>query len=298
MSNALAEGCIFNVQRYSTHDGPGIRTTVFFKGCNLRCVWCHNPESWDYAPQIEFNRELCIGCERCVEVCPNHVHEGYGGQAAHRDRCTGCGKCAEECFAGALTLAGTRMNERALMREILTDMPYFQQSGGGVTFSGGECMTQMDLLEATCRLCREAGVHTAIDTAGCVPFSSFERLKGLAGLYLYDIKALDGATHKLLTGVDNGLILENLDRLLAAGERVWVRVPCVPGLNDAQMPLIAAWLQGKSVEKVELLAYHRLGGGKRALLGITGTDYDVPDDRTMDRYLEPFLKNGLPATHN
>ncbi len=291
----MAKGCVFNVQRYSTHDGPGIRTTVFFKGCNLRCVWCHNPESWSMKPQLEFNRDLCIGCERCVEVCPNHVHDAYGGQAAHREKCVACGRCADQCYAGALTICGTAMDEMKLMTEIRTDVPYFEQSGGGVTFSGGECMLQIDLLEAVCRQCRAEGIHVAIDTAGCVPWASFERIADVADMYLYDMKALDGGVHKLLTNVDNALILENLDRLLAAGRRVWIRVPCVPGANDAQMPLIAEWLRGKSVEKVELLPYHRLGGGKRALLGIGGEDYEVPSDETMRGYLKPFLDAGVPA---
>ena len=295
----MAEGCVFNIQRYSTQDGPGIRTTVFFKGCNLRCVWCHNPESWSQKPELEFNKELCIGCMRCVDVCPRGVHEPNGGQAAHRERCVACGRCAEECFAGALTLCGTAMDEYGLMREIMTDIPYFQRSGGGVTFSGGECMLQIDLLEAVCRMCKKEGIHVAIDTAGCVPYERFERIADIADLYLYDIKALDSAAHQKLTGADNGLILENLDRLLKAGRRVWVRVPCVPGANDDQMFLIAAWLEGKPVEKVELLPYHRLGGGKRALLGIRdGVDFTVPDDGKMDALTAPFLARGLPATHS
>ena len=295
----MTQGCVFNVQRYSTHDGPGIRTTVFFKGCNLRCVWCHNPESYSPKPVLEFNRELCIGCERCVEVCPQHVHIAYGGQARNRERCVGCGRCIDQCYAGALTLVGTTMDEDTLMREIVTDLPYFQHSGGGVTFSGGECMLQIDFLEAVCRQCHEKGIHVAIDTAGCVPFERFERLMDVADLFLYDMKAYSGELHKELTGVDNSLILDNLARLLDRGARVWVRVPCVPGGNADELPQIAQWLKGRPVEKVELLAYHRLGGGKRALLGITnGVDFDIPDKTVMQGYLAPFLACGLPAVSN
>ena len=291
----MATGRVFNIQRYSTHDGPGIRTTVFFKGCNLRCAWCHNPESLGVEPVLEYNRELCIGCGRCAQVCPNGVHKP-GRPAAYREACAGCGLCARECFAGALTLAGTDMDEARAMDEILTDLPYFQQSGGGVTFSGGECMLQIDFLEALCRACREKGIHTAIDTAGCVPWARFERVLPYASLFLYDMKARDPRVHRRLTGADNALILDNLERLLDAGARVWVRVPCVPGGNDGELEGIAEWLEGKPVERVELLAYHRLGGGKRALLGLAdGQDFSVPADDDMKAYLKHFTNRGVNA---
>ncbi|MBQ8952585.1 MAG: glycyl-radical enzyme activating protein [Clostridia bacterium] len=291
----MATGRIFNIQRYSTHDGPGIRTTVFMKGCNLRCAWCHNPESLSASPTLEFNSELCIGCGRCAQVCPNGVHKA-GQPAAYREACAGCGACARECFAGALTLAGTDMDAAQAMEEILTDLPYFRESGGGVTFSGGECMLQIDFLEEVCRRCREAGVPVAIDTAGCVPWARFERLLPYASLFLYDMKARDARVHRRLTGADNGLLLENLERLLSAGARVWIRVPCVPGGNDGELQGIAEWLRGRPVERVELLAYHRLGGGKRALLGLAaGQDFSVPTDDDMKAYLQHFIDRGVNA---
>ena len=182
------------------------------------------------------------------------------------------------------------------MEEILTDLPYFQRSGGGVTFSGGECMLQIDFLEALCRRCREAGISTAIDTAGCVPWARFEHVLPCASMFLYDMKAMDARVHRRLTGADNALILDNLDRLLAAGARVWVRVPCVPGGNDGELDAIAAWLKGKPVERVELLAYHRLGGGKWALLGLTGgQDFAVPTDDQMKEWLKLFAGRGINA---
>ena len=291
----MASGRIFNIQRYSTHDGPGIRTTVFMKGCNLRCAWCHNPESFSVEPTLEFNADLCIGCGRCAEVCAHGVH-APGVPAERRELCAGCGECARECFAGALTLAGADMDEARLMREICTDLPYYEQSGGGVTFSGGECMLQIDFLEDVCRRCGEAGIHTAIDTAGCVPWARFERILPWASMFLYDMKARDAGVHKRLTGVENGLILDNLQKLLDSGARVWIRVPCVPGGNDGELEGIADWLRGKPVERVELLAYHRLGSGKRALLGITdGRDFEVPTNADMERWLRLFTDRGINA---
>ena len=291
----MATGRIFNIQRYSTHDGPGIRTTVFMKGCNLRCAWCHNPESVAMQPTLEFNAELCIGCGNCDVACSRGVHEP-GRPTAHRQACVGCGVCAQECFANALTLAGTDVDERQVMDEILTDTAYFEQSGGGVTFSGGECMLQIELLEAVCRLCHERGIHTAIDTAGCVPWARFERILPYASLFLYDMKARAPEAHRALTGADNRLILENLERLLDSGARVWVRVPCVPGGNEGEMEGIAEWLRGRPVERVELLAYHKLGGGKAKLLGMEdGHEFRVPSDDDMKGYLAYFTERGINA---
>ena len=291
----MASGRIFNIQRYSTHDGPGIRTTVFMKGCNLSCSWCHNPESQSVTPTLEYNRELCIGCGRCAQVCPNGVHEP-GRPVSNREACVGCGICTQECFAGALTLAGTDMDENRIMEEIFTDLPYFHQSKGGVTFSGGECMLQIDFLEAVCRRCRESDIHTAVDTAGCVPWAHFMRILPYTSLFLYDIKAIDPQVHRRMTGADNAVILENLMRLFAAGARVWVRVPCVPNGNDGEMKKIAEWLEGKPVERVELLAYHRLGGSKRKLLGLADDDnFRVPGDEEMNQWLPFFLSRGVNA---
>ena len=291
----MAKACIFNIQRFSTHDGPGIRTTVFFKGCNLRCAWCHNPESLAPNPTLEFNPDLCIACGRCAEVCPAGVHE-KGRPAMHRNQCLGCGRCARECFAGALTLAGKELTEEQIMQEILTDRPYYMQSGGGVTFSGGECMLQIDFLENACRMCREYDIHIAIDTAGHVPWHSFERVLPFAPLFLYDLKAMNPGIHRRLTGAENGRILENLERLLGSGARVWIRIPCVPGANDDELGKIAEWLQDRPVERVELLAYHRLGSGKRRLLGLeTGDEFRVPEKQEMQTWLSMMIQHSIPA---
>ena len=290
-------GRIFNIQRYSTHDGPGIRTTVFFKGCSLRCVWCHNPESLDGRPSLEFNPELCISCGACADSCRRGVHE-KGNPAADRKKCVGCGECVRNCFSGALTLAGIDMDAETAMEEILTDLPYFEASGGGVTFSGGECMLQIDFLEMLCALCRSKGINAAVDTAGHLPWAYFERILPYDPLFLYDIKAIDPEVHRRLTGADNSLILENLEKLMASGARIWIRVPCVPGGNIGEMDGIAGWLAGKPAERVELLAYHTLGEGKRKLLGLRdgAGGLRAPDGREMEEILEKFLEHGIIST--
>ena len=278
-------GMLFDIERDSLVDGPGIRTTVFFKGCNLRCAWCHNPESQQGEPELLYYRDKCTGCGKCAEVCPHHL-----------ESCELCGKCTWYCPADARELCGRRYEADEVLSVLLRDTDYYASTGGGVTFSGGECMLQIDFLEALCRACREKGIHTAIDTAGCVPWARFERVLPYASLFLYDMKARDPRVHRRLTGADNALILDNLERLLDAGARVWVRVPCVPGGNDGELEGIAEWLAGKPVERVELLAYHRLGGGKRALLGLAdGQDFSVPTDDDMKAYLKHFTNRGVNA---
>ena len=233
---------IFDVQRASTHDGPGLRTTVFFKGCNLRCLWCHNPESWCAEPQMQFIK----------------------------DRCTGCGLCDEGCLFGARTLVGRGMCAREVVDKVSIDAPFYASSGGGVTFSGGEPMLRAEFLADVLERCRDLGIHTAVDTAGDVPWALFEAVMPLVNLFLFDIKCDDEALHMKVTGVRNGRIKENLLRLIAAGKSVTVRVPVIPGINDSGSELLAmaAFLREAHPEKVELLPYHKLGARKYEMLGM------------------------------
>ncbi len=265
---------IFDIQRASTVDGPGFRTAVFFKGCNLRCAWCHNPESQISRPELLFYRDRCTHCGRCAQVCPHRLLS-----------CTACGACAAVCPNEARVLCGKEYTPEEVLRVILKDKLFYDTSGGGATFSGGECMLQPDFLASLLRLCRENRVHTAVDTAGCVPFRSFEKILPCTDLFLYDIKLMDPEKHREYTGAGNEIILANLARLLRAGQHVWIRVPIIPGVNDTieEMRRIRAFLTDNGYpEKVELLPFHRMGESKLAALNRKGTSFSVPDPEKME----------------
>lgn len=300
MFTAQKEACVFNIQRFSVNDGPGIRTTVFFKGCNLRCAWCHNPESISPLPQLEENVDKCIGCGACARVCPVGAHTMKEGlHSFDRSLCVGCGACADSCYAEALVMAGRTVTLEQVMKEIGEDAIYYKNSGGGVTFSGGECMLQLDFLRLCLRACREAGIHTAIDTAGNVPWSSFEAVLEDTDLFLYDLKAADKDLHKALTGVENTLILANLTKLAQSGAKVTLRIPVIPGCNDGEEELraMASIAHGAGLEGVELMPYHRLGEGKYPSLGMSyrlaGTK--APSKEEMNKIKEIMKEYGLKA---
>ena len=258
---------IFNIQHFSVHDGPGVRTVVFFKGCSLHCRWCHNPESIHAAKEILLYPDRCIGCMACREVCP--VGAQVFDETGHwidRSKCIHCFKCCEECYADALVSVGEWRDTDSILKEILENKGYFDQSKGGVTFSGGECMLQPDALTQLLKDCQAAGVHTAVDTAGNVPWESFEQVLPYTDLFLYDIKAMDSDVHKTCTGVGNERILENFTRLADLGANIFVRYPYIPGMNDDQAEKIAGFLSRWQQIEAELLPYHKLGNSKyRAL---------------------------------
>ena len=292
---AGVRGRVFSVQSFSIHDGPGIRTTVFFQGCNLRCLWCHNPESWPTTSSLLFHRELCTGCGACAAACPQGVHrvEGAADHTLDRERCRLCGRCAGDCFSGALELAGREMDAEAIMALIRADAPYFAHSEGGVTFSGGEPMLQLELLEALLDACRAEGIHTAVDTAAAVDWTGFVRIMDLTDLFLVDLKAIDPQRHRRLTGVDNAQVLANLRSLHEAGQALRVRVPCVPGLNWDELPAIADWLGQLGPLEVELLGYHVLGEDKRVALDGRALTLEPPTDEAMAALRARFAAQGL-----
>lgn len=271
MNGAQPTGLVFDVQRFSLQDGPGIRTTLFLKGCPLACWWCHNPESMTGAPEILVTPERCIGCGACADACPLGLPSGAGGGwALPKTSCEACGRCAEACPTGARRLAGRSMSVDEAVAAATRDRVFYDQSGGGVTFSGGEPLRQADFVIACLDALRARGVHVAVDTCGLVEREVLLRAAARTDLFLYDLKHMDAAAHAEITGVSNGRILANLAALAAAHDQIWVRVPVVPGCNDAPSNLArtAAFAASlPAVRRVSLLPYHALGEHKRERVG-------------------------------
>ena len=257
-------GVVFNIQRFSVNDGPGIRTTVFFKGCPLSCWWCHNPESQSFRPALLYFPERCRLCGQCVDFCPNQAVSLCDGHMAISMACTACGSCVDLCRAGARELAGRRMTVSGLAREIEKDVLFFDESGGGATFSGGEPLSQPRFLEALLRACRARGIHTAIETCGFAPPRTVAAVAAEADLVLYDLKLVDSAKHKAFTGRSNEVILMNLAALARTGRPLVVRVAVIPDVNDSEEDLrqVASFLQSIGVHRLDLLPYHQTGLAK------------------------------------
>jgi len=262
----LTTGIVFDIKKFSIHDGPGIRTTVFFKGCPLHCVWCHNPESQALQPEIMFLKERCLYCGACQEVCASGAIAWCGDlQFIQQEKCTLCGACVEACYAEARQMVGREMTAAQMMAEIERDIAFYDESGGGVTFSGGEPLAQPDFLLVLLQSCREKEIHTALDTCG---FASWERLNSIreyVDLFLYDLKLMDDARHKKLTGVSNKVILQNLQALSQRGHNIVLRVPVIPGVNDdadniRQIGEFVAALPHR--HRVDILPYHHTAADK------------------------------------
>jgi pyruvate formate lyase activating enzyme len=280
------QGIVFDIQRFSIHDGPGIRTTVFLKGCPLSCAWCHNPESQSPEPELAWWSARCIACGTCLAACPNGAirREPPGGAlATDRSRCTVCGTCADACPAEARERIGVARTVAEVMDEVRRDLPFYAASGGGVTISGGEPLAQPRFLEALLRAARAEGIHTTLDTSGHAPWTVLDAVRGLVDLFLYDLKRADDDGHRRWTGVSNATLLDNLRALSARGHRIVVRVPVIAGVNEDPVAAdaiaaLAAGLPG--VERIELLPGHRYAGGKYERLGRRAPDVGaVPDER-------------------
>ncbi len=276
------QGTILHLQRLSTEDGPGIRTTVFFKGCPLRCTWCHNPESLSPGPQLQWLENRCIGCHTCLKVCPNGCLSDSGSSIViDRQRCQGCGTCAGECPSNALELLGKRVGVEDLLAELVKDRAYYLPSGGGVTLSGGEPAYQPLFAEALLHHLKSAGIATALDTCGQCSPQVLERLLPWIDLVLYDLKIVDSDLHHRHTGLENRLILENLARVIASGKTVWVRTPLIPGVTDSPENIegIGAFLRLNSnanLERWELCAFNNLCRDKYRRLGMEWSFKSTP----------------------
>lgn len=298
----MTEGTIFNIEHYAIHDGPGIRSTVFFKGCPLSCLWCHNPEGLSPKPQLVYYRDRCRNCRKCLQRCPNEALSiERDGIVINSERCRLCGECAAKCPAQALEMVGRRLSPREVIDEVKKDRLFYEESGGGVTFSGGEPFTQPEFLTECLKLAKAAGLHTAIETSGFAPRAAIEEAAAYVDLFLFDIKHLDAEEHKRYTGVDNALIKENLRRLSEMGERIILRMAVIPGVNDGEEALNALCRflnENASVEAVNLLPLHKSAAEKYRRLGrkFTIADFEIPNEERMNIAASIFKKSGFRVT--
>jgi len=275
----VVTGWIFNIQRFSVQDGPGIRTTVFIKGCPLACPWCSNPESQSQGPELAHIDTLCDGCGRCLPVCETRAIslEG-GGIRVERELCDGCGRCVAVCAPGALRIFGREISVEEALREIEKDAPYYRSSQGGVTASGGEPLRQPRFVAALFERCREAGIHTALDSCGCAPREALRSVLEHTDLLLYDLKLIDDELHTRMLGASNRPILENARFAAASGVPLIIRIPLVPGVTETEENLgaLVRFIEelGGGVTAIHVLPYHRLGQGKYRMLD---RDYRLGD---------------------
>ena len=284
------QGLIFDLKKYSINDGPGIRTTVFFKGCPLRCRWCHNPEGQSFSPEIMIRSSRCLtGCSECLIACPEGaITKTADVPVLDRQKCNACGKCSDVCPAQAIELVGRKLTSAELIKEIEKDRIFQEQSGGGVTFSGGEPLSQADFLSEVLDACQKKEIHTTVDTCGFVPTYVLEKIARKTDLFLYDLKVMDEKKHLAFTGASNRLILENLARLVAMGKNIIIRIPIVPGVNDDEKNIreVAQFLRSLgAVREISLLPYHKLGRSKyRGLEKKTDSDsFEPPSGECLER---------------
>ncbi|MDR1586779.1 MAG: glycyl-radical enzyme activating protein [Treponema sp.] len=290
-------GTITNIQRFSLDDGPGARTTVFLKGCSLSCKWCHNPETISTKKQLQYETRSCKSCACCVGVCTTGAQRmEEGAHVLDRKACTRCFACVELCPYGALSVAGQEITVDELGAELLKDITFYKRSGGGVTLSGGEPLLQADFAASVFRFLKEHGIHTALDTAGNVPWSAFGKVLPWVDLVLFDIKLADSGKHEEMTGSGNRLILENFRRLSGEKTAVWVRTPIVKGVNDCESETegrIRILLETAKAEKVELLPFHRYGIGKYASLGMIASELESPSKETLEKIRSRMEEEGI-----
>ena len=290
---------IFDVQRFTIVNGPGIRTAVFFKGCPLSCKWCHNPESQIPLPQLLYIKSKCTGCGKCIRVCKNNAHRiSDQGHSINFNKCTVCGICANVCPNGALLISGKELNLIELIDVILSDKVYYDLSNGGVTFTGGEPTLYDECVIKLCKEIKKESIHIVIDTCGYAPLEVFKKLAPLCDLFLYDIKLMDSKKHREYTGVPNDLILENLNWLANSGSNIRIRVPLIPGVNDNEENIreTARFITGLRIDELDLLPYHEYGRSKALGIGRDEADiFEKPDLAKIDSVIVKYKQYGVKA---
>lgn len=285
---------ITDIKRFAVHDGDGIRTTVFFKGCPLKCVWCHNPETISGKKQLAFYEHKCTLCGKCANVCKNHKII-KGKHILDRSECTQCNKCADVCPSEALIIYGKETSCDAICNTLLQDKDFYEISGGGITLSGGECLTQPDACREILNTMKKNGINTAVDTCGMVPWENIEKVIDFTDTFLYDIKAIDETVHKNCTGASNKLILDNLKRIDYYGKKIEIRFPYVPRYNDKEAKNIASFVKDiKNLVRVRVLPYHNFAASKYDALNIKNTLPAVlPTNEEIKQTRETFRNNGI-----
>ena len=295
---------ITNVQKFSIHDGDGIRTSVFFKGCPLKCEWCHNPETQRFEKEMQCDKEKCVGCGTCAKVCPNGAISMENGKPEmKKDACTFCGKCVNFCPIGIREIIGREYSVKELIKELMKDQMFYEESGGGVTLSGGEVMAMdIDYILAIAKELKRQDVTLTIDTCGYVPYEKFQAILPYVHTFLYDVKVMDPKLHKKYIGVDNQLILDNLIRLAADGARIYIRIPTIKEVNgnEKNMKETIAFLKEHDIHpaQINLLPYHDTGSGKYSKLDMEykGTDLHAPEKEEMESFVRLYVESGFQNT--
>jgi len=294
----MKKGLIFDIKRYAIHDGPGIRTTIFLKGCNLRCWWCHNPEGQSSEIELAYNINRCRDCKECIEICSENALSWKKHVIINREKCNLCGKCAENCATEALEIIGKEMSVEEVMREIEKDKAFYDESNGGVTFSGGEPLLQVDFLKDVLLKCKKRNIHTTIDTCGYAPRETIEEILPFVDLFLYDLKIMNKEKHKKYTGVLNDLILDNLKYLVEKNVNIEIRIPIIPSINDDidninKIVNFVSSLNG--INRISLLPYHEAGSGKYLKLNKEYKIKDIksPGKEEMEKIKRIFEKHNF-----
>jgi pyruvate formate lyase activating enzyme len=293
----MITGLIFDIKRFSIHDGPGIRSTVFFKGCPLRCAWCHNPEGLSFQPELLFRPERCLACGDCLGACPHGAVQQIDGVTTQDwELCQIDGSCVPHCYPGAREIIGREISAQEVFDELIRDNVFYEESGGGVTISGGEPLAQPDFLEEILCLCKEEDLHTALDTSGGAGWEDLERQLPYLDLVLFDLKTLSDDLHIQYTGVSNREILANFDRLQKSGVEIQVRRPVIPGVNDSweEINQLGKFLGDKNGKiKIDLLPYHSLSADKYLRLGRKGSEWEEPTEVQLNRITEQLVSMGF-----